>query len=157
MNDTHSLSPRNLRPSPFRMLRLAPLALIGIAVLGAGAGGCSVTPDNPGPSCATDDTVACTDGVGYSCLGSDAPDDSDSSLLCSDGTAGNAGSTLYCCLHAVHGTSCSPDDTVAGCAPGSFGFSCSDATEPPNDSYPSLQCSAPTPGNAGSAIYCCTD
>ena len=157
MNDTHSLSPRRPRPSPFRMLRLAPLALIGVAVLGAG--GCSVTPDTPspsGPSCDTDGTVACTDGIGYSCTGDDAPQDSDSSLICSSGSAGNAGSTLYCCLQLVKGT-CGPDDTVAGCAPGSFGFSCSDATEPPNDSYPSLQCSSPTQGNAGSAIYCCTD
>jgi hypothetical protein len=140
-----------------RPLRVSFVSLASLAFFALGSTGCSVTPDAPGPTCATDDTVACNDGTGYSCTGSDEPEDSNSSLICSSGTDGNAGSTLYCCLHAVSGTTCGPDSTVAGCAPGSFGFSCADATEPPNDSYPSLNCSAPTAGNAGSAVYCCTD
>jgi hypothetical protein len=43
------------------------------------------------------------------------------------------------------------------CPGGGFGFSCSNASEPPTQAYPSLNCSSPTPGNAGSATYCCTD
>jgi hypothetical protein len=43
------------------------------------------------------------------------------------------------------------------CPGGGFGFSCSNATESPNQAYPSLTCSTPTAGNAGSATYCCTD
>jgi hypothetical protein len=50
-------------------------------------------------SCAQDDTVSgCDDtSYGFSCTGSDTPEDADSSLNCSMGVAGNAGSTLYCC------------------------------------------------------------
>ncbi len=103
-----------------RPLRVSFVSLASLAFFALGSTGCSVTPDAPGPTCATDDTVACNDGTGYSCTGSDEPEDSNSSLICSSGTDGNAGSTLYCCLHAVSGTTCGPDSTVAGCAPGSF-------------------------------------
>ena len=129
-----------------------------LSILGFGAG-CTTTvnpDDNGGPSCAVDGTVACTDGTGYSCTGNDAPEDSNGSLLCSDGTAGNAGSTLYCCFTASSDTTCGDDPTVS-CPGGGFGFSCANASEEPNKAYPSLNCSAPTPGNGGSETYCCTD
>jgi hypothetical protein len=132
--------------------------LLSVTAAGMGASGCSVSvPD--APSCGFDDTVACSHGDGYSCTGGDRPEDSSSSLICSYGTAGNAGATLYCCLHAAppSETSCRPDSTVTGCAPGSFGFSCADSSEPPNAAYSSLRCSAPMPGNAGAALYCCAD
>ena len=70
---------------------LAPLALL-IACLSAE--GCTTTattepapPPPAGSSCAVDGTVQCPDGTGYSCTG-DAPDDSDSALLCSDAEGG---------------------------------------------------------------------
>src|SRR5580692_4333593 len=51
-------------------------------------------------SCAPDTTVAGCSGAstGYSCTSTDAPDQTDTTLSCSVGIAGNAGSTLYCCL-----------------------------------------------------------
>jgi hypothetical protein len=108
-------------------------------------------------TCAPDSTVTnCTQGAGYSCTGSDTPDQSDSSLLCSDGVAGNAGSTTYCCLTSSSDTTCGADNTVS-CPNGSFGFSCSNASEPPTQAYPSLNCGSGTAGNAGSETYCCTD
>jgi hypothetical protein len=138
-----------------RTLRvLASLALVG--VLGAGGAGCTATA-TAGPTCGIDDTVPCSQGQGFSCTGGDQPEDSDPSLVCSYGVSGNAGSVLYCCLHAAPNTTCGPDSTVNGCAPGSFGFSCSDATEPPSASYPQLSCSSPIQGNAGAALYCCKD
>jgi hypothetical protein len=130
------------------------LALTSILALAAG---CTTTTDDSGPTCDTDPTVSCTDGTGYSCTGTDRPEDSVSSIFCSDGQAGNAGSTLYCCLSKdTADTTCGDDPTVS-CPGGGFGFSCSDATEPPTQAYPSLNCSSPVAGNAGSATYCCTD
>ena len=134
-----------------------PLALFLIGL----EEGCTATatagpPAATGPSCGTDSTVACVDGTGYSCTLSDTPEESNSSLICSDGTPGNAGSTLYCCLTASADTTCGDDPTVS-CPGGGFGFSCANASEEPNKAYPSLNCSAPTPGNAGSETYCCTD
>jgi hypothetical protein len=134
---------------------LALLAILGIAE------GCTATasagpPQQSGPTCDVDGTVTCLDGVGYSCTGGDTPEESNSSLLCSEGTAGNAGSTLYCCLTSSSDTTCGDDPTVS-CPGGGFGFSCANASEAPNVAYPSLTCSSPVPGNAGSATYCCTD
>ncbi len=50
-------------------------------------------------TCAPDPTVSGCVGTsfGFSCTGSDSPDETDSSLVCSQGEPGNAGSTLYCC------------------------------------------------------------
>src|SRR5579864_3370032 len=49
-------------------------------------------------TCAPDTTVSncASSSQGYSCTGSDTPQQSDSSLNCGKGTPGNAGSTLYC-------------------------------------------------------------
>jgi len=138
------------------------LALLGVLCT---AEGCTVTANPPppaggttstGPTCAIDDTVACNDGTGFSCTGGDHPEDSDSSLICNDGDPGNAGSTVFCCLTVSSDTTCGDDPTVS-CPGGGFGFSCANASEEPNKAYPSLNCSAPKPGNAGSETYCCTD
>ena len=139
----------------------ASLALLGALGL---AQGCTATaspdtapPPSPGgPSCATDPTVACNDGTGYSCTAGDTPEESDATLLCSDGEPGNAGSTLYCCLRTSTDTTCGDDPTVS-CPGGGFGFSCANASEEPNKAYPTLNCSPPAPGNTGSETYCCTD
>jgi hypothetical protein len=138
----------------------ASLALLGALILGEGCtANATVAPPaqgGSGSSCAVDGTVSCSDGTGYSCISSDTPDQSDPSLLCNDGVPGNAGSTLYCCFTASSDTTCGDDPTVS-CPGGGFGFSCANASEEPNKAYPSLNCSAPTPGNAGSETYCCTD
>ena len=57
---------------------------------------CCVTLEQS--SCAPDSSVQGCQGnsYGFSCTGSDTPDDADSSLNCSTGTPGN-GATLYCC------------------------------------------------------------
>lgn len=50
-------------------------------------------------TCAPDPTVGGCVGssFGFSCTGSDTPDETDGSLTCSEGVPGNAGSTLFCC------------------------------------------------------------
>jgi hypothetical protein len=132
--------------------------VLGVAAIAACTASASVGAGN-GDTCAPDSTVTCNDGAGWSCTGSDEPQDSDNSLICDYGQPGNAGSTTYCCLNQVSSssTTCGYDSTVAGCVPGSFGFSCTDANEPPSAAYPSLNCSSGTAGNAGSELYCCTD
>ncbi len=49
--------------------------------------------------CSEDDTVqGCQSGsYGFSCTGSSTPQQQDSSLNCSTGTAGNNGDTVFCC------------------------------------------------------------
>jgi hypothetical protein len=58
---------------------------------------CSVRPP-PVVTCAPDPTVDCTPNTGYSCTGSDAPYDSDPTLVCGNPLPAN-GETLYCCRH----------------------------------------------------------
>ncbi len=108
-------------------------------------------------TCAQDSTVqGCQSGsYGFSCTGSDTPDQADSSLDCSTGTPGNSGETLYCCIAYVSST-CMQDSTVQGCQAGSYGFSCT-GTDTPSDSDSSLNCSTGTAGNNGETLYCCTD
>jgi len=135
-------------------------SLLMTAVLAGCTASASAGTDDSGSTCAPDSTVAgCSgDSTGYSCTGSDTPDDSDSTLECSVGVQGNAGSTLFCCLAAASSpNSCGPDPTVTTCMPGSFGFSCSTASDDPMAAYTNLTCSTPVQGNAGSALYCCTD
>jgi hypothetical protein len=50
-------------------------------------------------SCAPDPTVQNCPGtsIGFSCTGSDTPEDADPTLICGPGAVGNAGSLLYCC------------------------------------------------------------
>jgi hypothetical protein len=137
-----------------RAIRSSSLFLL---VTSAGCSSSSPPPPGGGvtSSCAQDDTVACAGGTGYSCTGSDSPDDSDSTLICSSPVDGNAGSELYCCADAFPSTSsCAEDPTVTGCPPPSIGFSCT-STDTPMDADPSLTCGPPADGNAGSTLYCC--
>jgi hypothetical protein len=93
---------------------------------------------------------------GFSCTGGDTPEQSNSSLYCSDGVQGNAGSLLYCCVtFSVQQITCAPDPTVQGCISSSIGFSCTGG-DTPEQGDPSLVCSQGVPGNAGSLLYCCT-
>ncbi len=126
----------------------------GLFLIAVAAVGCSTSSD----TCAQDDTVSGCDSpsIGYSCTGNDTPDQDDSSLICSYGITGNAGSTLYCCLPTdVAFSSCTQDDSVdcSDNAGPTFGFTCT-GTDTPEDADPSLTCSDATPVN-GALTYCC--
>jgi hypothetical protein len=56
-------------------------------------------PLTSGVTCSADSSVSgCQSGsYGFSCTGTDTPDQDDSSLTCSTGTPGDNGETLYCC------------------------------------------------------------
>jgi hypothetical protein len=139
------------------MLGLRGAVRLSLVVGGCVVVGCSVTTNNPPTSpCSPDSTVTgCVAGsVGYSCTGSDTPNQVDGSLSCSQATAGNAGSSLYCCT-TIGGTgTCAPDSTVTSCGASGTGYSCT-GTETPSQVYPSLACGPGTAGNAGSTVYCC--
>ncbi len=90
---------------------------------------------------------------GFSCGSGDSPDQTDSSLVCSDGTPSSDGLILYCCIQFTS-SSCAADPSVQGCAGDSFGFSCT-GSDTPEDADSSLNCSSPTPAG-GALLYCCT-
>jgi hypothetical protein len=139
--------------------RPLPVALL----LWLGLAACtSQTSDNfesppPGPpaTCTADAAVAgCAGGsVGYTCT-RDRPDDGDTNLVCSDGTPGAAGLTIYCCApYGQYWSSCTVDTGVAGCVGNAFGFTCSGA-ESPGEADASLTCSAGT-ASGSDTLYCC--
>jgi hypothetical protein len=130
---------------------------------GAGTAYCCTT----GATCSADSTVQCPGGgSGYSCTGSDTPDQDDSSLSCSTGTP-NDGVTSYCCC--TGGSDCtSGDDGGTGdggnscvqsssvtCEAGQ-GWSCQ-GTDMPAGVDASLNCSGGTSDGNGGMNYCCTD
>jgi hypothetical protein len=101
-------------------------------------------------TCGADSTVTCTQGSGWSCTGTDSPEQSNP-LVCSVGTA-NAGKTDYCCVTWNTVSTCSVDTSVTGCQEGT-GFSCT-GSDTPDQSDTSLVCSAPTQ-SGGKNNYCC--
>jgi hypothetical protein len=119
---------------------------------------CTSYTSTSGSTCNTDSTVNCSGGgFGFTCGGTDTPDQSDSSLECSTGTV-NGSNTQYCCIQYSSGSggACSQDDTVQGCQSGSYGFSCTgDNTPQQQDS--SLNCSTGTPGSNGDTLFCCSN
>ncbi len=128
-----------------------PLPLTLRFLLSLGLAACTAeTNDNftnppPGPpaTCtANPAVVGCTGGsVGYACAG-DRPDDGDTSLVCSDGTPGAAGMTIYCCApYGQYWSDCTVDTSIAGCVGDSFGFRCS-GPESPDEADAALACSA---------------
>jgi hypothetical protein len=132
--------------------------LVGAACV-LGLLGCTasaqVAPPPPSSGCAQDDAVVgCgSPSNGFSCGNGDSPDQTDSSLVCSDGTPSNGGLILYCCIQFTS-SSCVADPSVQGCAGDSFGFSCT-GSDTPDDADSSLNCSSPTPAS-GALLYCCT-
>jgi len=107
-------------------------------------------------SCGYDSSVPCVAGAGYSCaIGASPPDSSDPTLVCSTPTT-TATDDEYCCytntITPPAGATCAQDPSVSGCAPGSFGFSCS-GTDSPTDDFSGITCSA----GVGTAptTYCC--
>jgi hypothetical protein len=128
-----------------------------------GVAGCtSQTTDNfenppPGPpaACTANPAVAgCTGGsLGYTCA-NDRPDHGDTNLVCSDGTPGAAGMTLFCCApYGQAWSDCTVDTSIVGCDAESFGFTCS-GPEAPYEADASLACSEGTP-SGGDTLYCC--
>jgi hypothetical protein len=127
--------------------------------------GCQVsTTDNfqnppPGPpaTCKQIDSLDGCDGgsISYSCTG-DRPDDGDADLVCSHGSPGPLGATLYCCAPYEQAASeCAPVD-VAGCGGVAIGFQCAGSVAP-NQADPAIACSGPISDAAdnGDADYCC--
>ena len=109
-------------------------------------------------SCSFDPSVGgCAGGtVGYSCAGGASPPDaSDPTLVCSEPTISGP-DDLYCCYTnttVVASSTCMQDFSVVGCAPDSYGFSCT-GTDTPDQDYSNLTCSAGTGG--GPTLFCCT-
>ena len=109
-------------------------------------------------TCGPDPTVAtCPAGSsGYSCTGSDTPPQTDSTLSCGMGSAGNAGSTIYCCTSGgSDGGTCSVDPNAANCTSGSTPYSCSGSATPLQGN-PTALCSPGAPVDGGLTLFCCT-
>jgi hypothetical protein len=133
-------------------LRQAFLWLILIAM-----SGCTATVETgPGvpATCSQDSSVVgCIAGAsGYSCSGPDSPDEGDSALSCSTGTA-SGGLTLYCCVDTSEVAGCTADTSIVGCTGASIGFSCTGSAEP-EQSDSSLVCSVGT-ASGDATLFCC--
>jgi hypothetical protein len=127
-----------------------------LLVLAAIAGGCtaSATVSPPPGGCALDDSVACDPGTdGWSCPAGtmDIPESANgAAYICSTPTL-TADEDLYCCATAVFAPgTCTADDSVAGCAYPSIGFSCA-GTDTPDQTDSSLNCSV----DQGNGLFCC--
>jgi hypothetical protein len=134
-----------------------PLLLVAGCLVGLL--GCTATAEvaPPPPGCAQDSSVGGCRGpsTGFLCGNGESPDQSDSSLVCSDGTPSSDGFVLYCCIQFTSST-CAADPSVQGCRGVSFGFSCT-GSDTPDESDSSLNCSPATQGDNGALLYCCTD
>ena len=108
-------------------------------------------PPGPPDTCTV---IASLDGcdqgsISYACK-SDRPDGSDPNLVCSNGTPGAPGTTLYCCApYAQDASECAPDTTIPGCGSIAIGFRCTGAVSP-SDADPTIACSSATTGE-----FCC--
>lgn len=114
---------------------------------------CCVTGSGVTSTCSIDSSVTCQEGTGFSCTGSDSPDQSDSSLVCSEPSS-DGSNTDYCCTPYSSGGTCMQDSTVTGCTSGSYGFSCT-GSDSPSSTDSSLTCSTPTTDPNGGMDYCC--
>lgn len=115
---------------------------------------CCIASSGVTSGCAEDSTVTagCTEGTGFACAGTQSPDQGNSSLVCSTGTA-NGSNTDYCCIpYTQSSNSCMQDSTVM-CSQG-YGFTCS-GTDTPQQQNSSLSCSTGTPGNNMQTLFCC--
>jgi hypothetical protein len=134
-------------------LLLIMTALSGCTVSSTSQGG----PPTAGvpATCQQDQSVVgCIAGAkGYSCSGTDSPDESNSALSCSEGTPSSGGPSLYCCVDTSSVPGCAADSSVVGCTGASIGFSCTGSLEP-QQSDSSLVCSSGTPSGSAT-LFCC--
>jgi hypothetical protein len=132
-------------------LKFTSLVILGAA--GLGASGCTVTATVSSDSCGTDSSVACGSGLtGYTCPADQAPEDTDSTIICSIGTDNGDGTASYCCGAAVAGTFGCASDTTLSCVSGTNGQSCYGGALPDSSSQ---ICSDGTSMSDGSVGYCC--
>ncbi len=89
--------------------------------------------------------------TGYSCAGSDRPEQTDSSLSCELVNGLGGGPITYCCFSFGGSSStCVPDSALSCAATGSYAYRCA-AGVTPTAVAPSLtNCSADASGD-----YCC--
>jgi hypothetical protein len=126
-------------------------------LVGASACTATVTTGGAGAQCSIDGAVAgcAANASGYSCSGGQTPEQTNASLLCSTGTTGTGGATLYCCVTgAFTSNTCGADASVRGCIDSSIGFSCTSDNRP-EQTDSSLVCSTGTPDPSGATLYCC--
>jgi hypothetical protein len=122
-----------------------------------------------GSTCAEDPNVTSSCGdpaFGFSCTGTDSPDQTDPTLICSDPTTDpTTGDSLYCCTDGYTPPSSSGGTIPAGCAAdgsvsctgNAFGYSCAPGDNPEVED-PSLSCSIPeTDPATGNDVFCCFD
>jgi len=105
------------------------------------------------PTCTPYPAASCVGAAtGFMCLGDDSPGVNDATIACDVGVAGEAGSTVHCCVPFLQsGAGCQERQDV-GCIAGSFGFSCQGAQRPETFNAV-LSCeSAPS----GASTYCCS-
>jgi hypothetical protein len=135
---------------------------LALCVAGLALAGCMATTEvTPAPAaaaagCSPDSSVdGCSGGAsGFSCGDGRTPEETDSSLVCSDGTPASDGFILYCCIQFTS-TTCAPDSSVDNrCDGSSIGFSCT-GTDTPDQADSSLSCSDSRPGSGGELLYCC--
>jgi hypothetical protein len=126
----------------------------------AGAAGstlyCCVDVAFASNTCSADVTVVGCGGtaLGFSCQGDVRPDQTDSSLVCSQGAQGSGGETLYCCApFTASASTCAQDTSVQGCGGSAVGFSCTGSIRPETVNG-SLVCTAGTAAG-GITPYCC--
>jgi hypothetical protein len=96
--------------------------------------------------CQPDGSIDCSgNGIGFSCTGSESPDQDFTGLSCGDGATENSGVVTFCCNGCVQ-------DTSVDCTSGGAGYVCS-GTDVPDAS---LNCSPGTPDpDTGNMDYCC--
>jgi hypothetical protein len=158
-----TLAPSTVEPARMEawVMSVRGLALMLSWGLAVAIAGCTVNNTSSGTSndggtdggsstCSTDTTVTCTQGTGWSCTGSDSPEESNP-LVCSVGTAAT-GKTEYCCVTWTTVSTCMEDAMVTGCQEGT-GFSCT-GSDTPDQSDTSLVCSSGT-ADTGKTDYCC--
>ena len=106
----------------------------------------------PAPTCAADVTVTGCRGteISYSCVGSDAPNQNDSSIACARLDNASGGSiTAFCCLPFQQSMSACVESNAPSCASGEYAFSCIGPSTP-DQTNAALTCKG-----AGAQRFCC--
>jgi hypothetical protein len=116
---------------------------------------CCPTPSSVTSTCAQDLSITCSgSATGYTCSGTDAPDSTDSTMVCGGGLP-LGGKTSFCCepKSTVTTTStCSQDPSTTSC-PSGVGYSCT-GLDSPSSTDSTLTCGGGLPSN-GLTYYCC--